>query len=201
MPVEYPIEDILRYVFSDRQPFDPPIIADLGCKDVELANNLWQSLTRGCQLFAFDTNPTLSVTLRMLDGDWPVTFVTQDLTHIPNRFTELTNNNEGIPFFDAVIANNLFCNLTKRFIDPYIVAASIMYSLKPGGYVFVLDHLLNSVPPYGSEAVHDEYQRRYTEALAQGRLFGDVWTPDPPRWVHHFSIEKLAELFPAGKHK
>lgn len=203
-PVPYPTEDILAYLKPYRSRFGL-VVADLGCGTFRAAVDLQGKLR--CTLFANDIAEDIISSAKEFDrttddyDEVPIFPMAGDITSLDNFLVlhgkilrKISGESEGL--FDAIIANNLFTNLTKDPADPFIVATSIWYGLKPNGFVFILDHLRKDRGPFGSPTIHKEYQRRYQEAVNQGRLEGDVWTSSPPRWVHHYDFRELLALFP-----
>lgn len=195
-----PIEDIKTLV----RPKSETILVSLGCGKAEQVVELQAKL--GGTVVGCDIDPALEIARRteFFDDDRiniPINLYWQDVTGIDNYLIasreikfQLTGQDQGT--IDAVLANNLFSNLTATPFDAMRTAISIAYGLKRGGWVFVIDHLLKDRLPFGNPTLHRQYRKRYVSAYNQGRPWGDVWTESPPRWVHHYNLRELQFLFP-----
>ncbi len=125
--------------------------------------------------------------------------VWDDLTALPNYLTrmgesirsDITSSKDP----DFYICSSLLVNFVEP-ADRQKFAAALTYALKTNDILVIIDHLQKDTGPFGNENIHQEYQNRYSEAQAIGKLYGDTWTNHPPRWIHHFSVEELETLFP-----
>lgn len=203
-----PVEDIKRIV----QPIidDYTVLVNLGCgPDLYECFRLREKL--GCTVIACDKSRKFASHARITSeysewtGVYPVVgdITRPDLWHNYLYFSgkDACNGDWAKGDDDIILANNIFVNLTRLPQDPEKVAALITFALKDFGWVFFIDHLRKDQGPYGDKTTHQEYKRRYQEALEQHRRQGDIWTSCPPRWVHHYSWEELGYLFPEKWYK